>query len=52
MRDALPVVVSLSKQDHFVETRHISELVLKMLLLPPRLNSFSFTASSLRADGW
>lgn len=52
MRDALPVVVSLSKRDHFMETRHISEVVLKMHLLPLRLNSFSFTPSSVRADGW
>nr|XP_037845149.1 protein ARMCX6 [Chlorocebus sabaeus] len=39
----LPVVVSLSKQDRFAETRRISQLELKMHLLQLRLNYFSLT---------
>lgn len=51
-RDALPVVVSLSKLDRLVETRPIWELVPKMHWLLRRLNSFSFTLFSSRAYGW
>lgn len=46
------MVVSLSELDHFVETRHVSGLVLKTHPLPLRLNSFPSTPSAMRAGGW